>query len=88
MAGNVWEWVNDYYRPTYYDTLFQSGKVTKNPQGPDSSYDPSESNTVKRVHRGGSFLCTDEYCTRYMVGSRGSGEVKSTANHIGFRCVK
>jgi formylglycine-generating enzyme required for sulfatase activity len=40
MAGNVWEWVNDYYRPTYYDTLFQSGKVTKNPQGPDSSYDP------------------------------------------------
>jgi formylglycine-generating enzyme required for sulfatase activity len=29
MAGNVWEWVNDYYRSTYYDTLFQSGKVTK-----------------------------------------------------------
>jgi sulfatase modifying factor 1 len=88
MAGNVWEWVNDYYLSTYYDSLFQSGKVTKNPQGPEASHDSSEPNTVKRVHRGGSFLCTDEYCTRYMVGSRGSGEVKSTANHIGFRCVK
>jgi len=88
MGGNVWEWVNDYYLSTYYATLFQSGEVTKNPQGPNYSYDSSEPDAIKRVHRGGSFLCTDEYCTRYMVGSRGSGEVKSTANHIGFRCVK
>ena len=28
----------------------------------------------KRVHRGGSFLCTDQYCSRYMVGTRGKGE--------------
>ena len=29
----------------------------------------------KRVHRGGSFLCTDQYCSRYMVGTRGKGDV-------------
>jgi formylglycine-generating enzyme required for sulfatase activity len=40
-----------------------------------------------RVHRGGSFLCTDQYCSRYMVGTRGKGEVTTGANHLGFRCV-
>ncbi|MEG1230473.1 MAG: SUMF1/EgtB/PvdO family nonheme iron enzyme [Flavobacterium sp.] len=40
------------------------------------------------MHRGGSFLCTDQYCTRYMVGTRGKGEIRSAANHLGFRCVK
>ena len=37
---------------------------------------------------GGSFLCSDQYCTRYMVGTRGKGEVASGANHVGFRCAK
>ena len=39
------------------------------------------------IQRGGSFLCSDQYCSRYMVGSRGKGEPSSSANHIGFRCV-
>ena len=38
---------------------------------------PSEPGEKKRVHRGGSFLCTDQYCTRYMVGTRGKGEVST-----------
>ena len=38
--------------------------------------------------RGGSFLCTDQYCSRYMVGTRGKGEVSTGTNHLGFRCVK
>jgi sulfatase modifying factor 1 len=40
------------------------------------------------VHKGGSFLCTDQYCTRYMVGTRGKGEISTGANHLGFRCVQ
>lgn len=35
-----------------------------------------------------SFLCTEEYCTRYMVGTRGKGEVRSASNNLDFRCVK
>lgn len=86
VAGNVWEWTSDWYRP---DAYLQLGKgVAKNPQGPADSYDPSEPGTKKRVHRGGSFLCTDEYCTRYMVGTRGKGEPDTGTNHLGFRCVK
>jgi formylglycine-generating enzyme required for sulfatase activity len=42
----------------------------------------------KRVHRGGSFLCTDQYCTHYMVGTRGKGEMRTASNHVGFPCVK
>ncbi|HEY9784869.1 MAG TPA: formylglycine-generating enzyme family protein [Candidatus Obscuribacterales bacterium] len=88
MCGNVWEWVSDWYRPDYYATLAAAGRAARNPQGPASSFDPDEPGQKKRVQRGGSFLCTDKYCTRYVLGSRGKGEIRSATNHIGFRCVK
>ncbi len=88
MAGNVWEWTNDWYRADYYATLAEQGGVTRNPQGPETPLDPAEPTEKKRVHRGGSFLCTDKYCTRYIVGTRGKGEARTGSNHVGFRCVK
>jgi len=87
MAGNVWEWVSDWYRPDYYAQLAAGGGVAQNPKGPDTPFDPSEPNEKKRIHRGGSFLCTEQYCTRYMVGTRGKGEVSTGSDHLGFRCV-
>jgi formylglycine-generating enzyme len=86
MSGNVWQWTSDWYRPDYYALLSAHG-VAHNPQGPASSLDPSEPGVPKRVQRGGSFLCTEQYCSRYLVGSRGKGDVSSATNHIGFRCV-
>lgn len=83
MEGNVWEWCSDLYRPDYY-----AKSPTDNPQGPADSYDPDEPGAVKHVQRGGSFLCSDQYCIRYKAGSRGKGEVKSASNNLGFRCVR
>jgi formylglycine-generating enzyme len=88
MAGNVWQWTSDWYRPDYYQTFASVGGVAHNPQGPANPWDPDEPTERKKTHRGGSFLCTDQYCSRYVVGTRGKGEVSTGTNHLGFRCVE
>lgn len=83
MSGNVWEWVADNYRPDTYKSAPAS-----DPRGPKDSFDPSEPGVPKKVQRGGSFLCADSYCMRYMPGGRGKSSPDSSHMHVGFRCGK
>ena len=86
ISGNVWEWCEDLYHANYYkESSFPWG--IKNPKGPDKSYDPDEPFATKRVLRGGSFLCNDQYCSGYRNARRMKSTEDSSMEHTGFRCV-
>lgn len=79
VSGNAWEWCSDWYRADYYRT-----SPKDNPTGPASG----EAGQPERVRRGGSFLCADGYCRRYLPAARDKNPEDSAASHTGFRCVR
>ncbi len=90
MTGNAWQWVADWYRADFFRR--QAGNsVIGNPQGPNDSYDPEDrsapADAPKRVTRGGSFLCNEDYCLSYRPSARRGNDPYNPMSHIGFRLV-
>ena len=87
MAGNVWNWCSD-----WYDAAFSQGMPAaaccQSPGGTATSSDPANPGAPERVIKGGSYLCSAEYCSSYRPSARRGMTPDTSTTHVGFRCVR
>jgi formylglycine-generating enzyme required for sulfatase activity len=90
MIGNAWEWTTDWYADQHDVPPSCCSLVLRNPRGAsrESSIDPAEPASIPRkVLKGGSFACAENYCRRYRPAARMHHPIDTGTNHISFRCV-
>ncbi len=92
MAGNVWEWTDDWWTTTHPDAAGSPCCAPEDPRGGDleQSYDPVQPQfrIGRKVIKGGSHLCADSYCLRYRPAARRPQMIDTGMSHLGFRCVR
>jgi formylglycine-generating enzyme required for sulfatase activity len=91
MIGNVWEWTCDWYRTSHMEQGKTSCCTPHNPRGGTmlDSMDRSQPGTwiPRKVLKGGSHLCSPNYCQRYRPAARFPEPIDTSTAHLGFRCI-
>ena len=91
MAGNVWEWTEDWWTNRHPDDVDGPCCAPTNPRGGsiEQSFDPAQPQfpIARKVIKGGSHLCADSYCLRYRPAARRPQMIDTGTSHLGFRCV-
>jgi formylglycine-generating enzyme len=85
LIGNVWELCSDWYS---VDVSQYANMLVSNPVGPKATQDPNDPYAIKHVSKGGSFVCSAQYCSNYKPSGRQGSAYDSGMSHTGFRCVK
>lgn len=93
MIGNVWEWTQDWWsQPLVPQKKHNQACCTlSNPRGGKlrDSFDPDQPQVRigRKVIKGGSHLCAENYCQRYRPAARHPEMTDTSTSHIGFRCI-
>jgi sulfatase modifying factor 1 len=88
MIGNAWEWTADWYAPRH-EAPSPCCAASRGPRGSEAeSVDVRDTAAIpRRVLKGGSYACAENYCRRYRPAARMAHPIDTGTNHIGFRCV-
>ncbi|MCU4707761.1 formylglycine-generating enzyme family protein [Acinetobacter pittii] len=77
MIGNVWELTNTPFTGNHDHHMGDPSVLRQN-----------NGEIVKYTIKGGSYLCSENYCQRYRAASRQPQEIDLATSHVGFRTVK
>lgn len=86
IIGNVWELTDDWFDAIKFQRL--TGNAPKLDANMNQCYNPTNPYAKERVIKGGSYLCSDNYCINYRPSARQGHAYDSGSSNVGFRCVK